>query len=102
MSAPDDPKQNRPPPSADLVPPDHPLHGVVWVNPERLGGAPCFHGTRVPVKNLYDYLRGGHSIEDFVDNFPGVTREPIDAVLEFADRQLTETLRADPPLPFPP
>lgn len=92
MHAPDDAKQNRPPPLADLVPPDHPLHGVVWVNPERLGGAPCFHGTRVPVKNLYDYLRGGHSIEDFLDGFPGVTREQVDAVLAVAESDLTMAL----------
>jgi len=92
MSAPDKPAQSSHALLPDLVPADHPLHGVVWVNPERLGGAPCFHGTRVPVKNLYDYLRGGHSVEDFLDGFPGVTREQVDAVLALAEFELSSRL----------
>ncbi len=35
------------------------LEHLVWVDPERMSGAPCFYGTRVPVKNLFDYLEGG-------------------------------------------
>jgi len=53
----------------DLIQPGHPLFGIVWVNPERLSGAPCFAGTRVPVKALFDYLEGGsrwkNSLRDF-------------------------------------
>jgi len=40
----------------DLIQPGHPLFGIIWVNPERLSGAPCFAGTRVPIKVLFDYL----------------------------------------------
>jgi uncharacterized protein (DUF433 family) len=50
---------------------------VMWQDPERLSGAPCFAGTRVPIKNLFDYIEGGDSIEDFIDGFPGVSREQI-------------------------
>ena len=68
----------------DLVPPGHPLFGVVWVNPQRLSGAPCFAGTRVPVRTLFDYLEGGESLDDFLEGFPGVTRDQAVALLELA------------------
>ena len=45
-----------------------------------------FVGTRVPVRNLLDYLEGGDSLEDFLDNFPSVTREQVVAFLEEAGR----------------
>jgi uncharacterized protein (DUF433 family) len=65
----------------DLIAPGDPLHGIVWANPERMSGAPCFYGTRVPVKNLFDYLKGGHTVESFLSDFPGVTRAQVEAVL---------------------
>jgi uncharacterized protein (DUF433 family) len=68
--------------------------GIISVHPERLGGAPCFRGTRVPVKNLFDYLEGGDSLDDFLEGFPGVTREQAVAVLELAGQSLLENLRA--------
>ena len=68
--------------------------GIISVHPERLGGEPCFRGTRVPVKNLFDYLEGGDSLDDFLAGFPGVTREQAVAVLEFAGQCLLENLRA--------
>ena len=68
--------------------------GIISVHPERLGGEPCFRGTRVPVKNLFDYLEGGDSLDDFLAGFPGVTREQAVAVLELAGRCLLENLRA--------
>ena len=48
---------------------------VVHSDPEILGGTPVFVGTRVPVKVLLDYLEGGHRLDDFLDDFPSVTRE---------------------------
>ena len=48
---------------------------VVHSDPEILGGIPVFIGTRVPVKNLYDYLEAGDSLVEFLDDFPSVTRE---------------------------
>lgn len=51
-------------------------------DPEKLGGTPVFYGTRVPVKNLFDCLEGGESVDEFLDQFPTVTREQALAVLE--------------------
>src|SRR6185437_6162516 len=68
----------------DLVLPGNQLFGVVWINPKRLSGAPCFYGTRVPIQNLFDYLEGGESLGEFLAGFPGVTQEQAVAVLETA------------------
>ena len=54
-------------------------------DPEILGGVPVFAGTRVPVKNLRDALIGGDSIPEFLDDFPTVTFEQVQAVLKEAD-----------------
>lgn len=78
--------------SGDLVQPGHPLFGIVWVNPARVSGAPCFAGTRVPVRNLFDYLEGGDSLDDFLEGFPGVTHEQAVAVLELAASGLLANL----------
>jgi uncharacterized protein (DUF433 family) len=61
---------------------------VVTVDPEILGGTPVFAGTRVPVKNLFDYLEAGDSLEVFLDAFPSVTREQAVAALEMAREAL--------------
>jgi uncharacterized protein (DUF433 family) len=55
---------------------------IVHSDPEILAGTPVFVGTRVPVKALYDYLEGGDSLDEFLDDFPSVTREQAVAVLE--------------------
>ena len=60
-------------------------------NPERLGGEPVFRGTRVPVKSLFDHLSAGDSLETFLDDFPGVTREQFRVVLEAAGLRLVKT-----------
>jgi uncharacterized protein (DUF433 family) len=60
------------------------LESVVRSDPEVLGGTPVFAGTRVPVKNLVDYLAAGDSIERFLDHFPSVRREQAVAALELA------------------
>ena len=51
-------------------------------DPEKLSGTPVFRGTRVPVKNLFDYLEAGDDLEEFLDDFPTVSREQIIGVLE--------------------
>lgn len=58
----------------------------VWVDPERLSGAPCFRGTRVPVDSLFTNLESGLSLQEYLDCFPDVTREQAVAVLEYAHR----------------
>jgi uncharacterized protein (DUF433 family) len=57
---------------------------VIMRDPEILGGLPVFRGTRVPFKNLLDYLEGGHTLGEFLEEFPSVTREAAIAALEHA------------------
>jgi uncharacterized protein (DUF433 family) len=61
---------------------------VVHSDSEILGGTPVFVGTRVPVQTLVDYLEGGYSIDEFLDNFPSVRREQVHSFLEQATRAL--------------
>ena len=71
------------------------LESVVRSDPEILGGTPVFAGTRVPVKNLVDYLAAGDTLERFLDHFPSVTRTQAIAALEIAGELLAS--RAHPP-----
>lgn len=57
-------------------------------DPEIMSGALCFKGTRVPVQNLFDYLEGSSSLEEFLEDFPSVTREAAVAVIEVAKEKL--------------
>jgi uncharacterized protein (DUF433 family) len=61
---------------------------VIEINPEKVSGTPVFAGTRVPIQNLFDYIEGGESLEDFLEGFPPVTREQAVAVLELAKNSL--------------
>ncbi|MEK6375066.1 MAG: DUF433 domain-containing protein [Acidobacteriota bacterium] len=61
---------------------------IVHSDPEILSGTPVFVGTRVPVQALLDYLAGGETIEEFLDDFPGVSREQAVGFLEEAGRAL--------------
>ncbi len=63
---------------------------VISRNPDVMGGAAVFSGTRVPVQTLLDYLEAGESIDDFLEGFPSVTREQIIAFLEQAKDRLIE------------
>ena len=51
------------------------LNGVITRDPEILGGTPVFRGTRVPFQALLDYIEGGQTLDEFLDDFPTVTRE---------------------------
>lgn len=62
---------------------------AVHTDPEILGGVPVFVGTRVPFRNLIDYLEGGYSLEEFLDAFPSVSREQAIAGLEVADEAVS-------------
>jgi len=57
---------------------------LITTSPDRLSGTPVFAGTRVPVKNLFDYLEAGDSLDEFLAGFPGVSRDHAIAVLELA------------------
>jgi len=67
---------------------------VIHSDPEILGGTPVFVGTRVPLKNLIDYLEGGHPLDEFLDDFPSVSREQVIAALEEAKEALIRRARA--------
>jgi uncharacterized protein (DUF433 family) len=66
------------------------LDQVLWINPDRMGGAPCFAGTRVPVQMLIDHLKHGDTIDDFLEGAPSVSREQAELFLELASEQLVE------------
>lgn len=61
---------------------------VIHSDSEILGGTPVFVGTRVPVQTLVDYLEGGYSVDEFLDNFPSVRREQVNNFLEQATQAL--------------
>ena len=61
---------------------------VIVIDPEVMSGTPCFRGTRVPFKNLIDYLEGGHSWGEFLRQFPSVTHEMAVQALEEAKDSL--------------
>lgn len=65
--------------TADMLP-----QPLITIDPGRLGGTPCFTGTRVPVKTLFDHLEAGDPLEVFLENFPSVTRAHAQAVLRLA------------------
>jgi uncharacterized protein (DUF433 family) len=61
---------------------------LIEVDPEKLGGTPVFYGTRVPIKNLFDCLEDGETLDEFLDQFPTVTREQALAILEASKASL--------------
>jgi uncharacterized protein (DUF433 family) len=61
---------------------------LITVDPDILGGAPVFKGTRVPVKTLFDYLAFNYTLEEFLDCFPSVTREMACRMLERSESAL--------------
>jgi uncharacterized protein (DUF433 family) len=61
---------------------------IFSVDPDVMGGTPCFTGTRVPVQTLLDYLQAGDSIDDFLEGFPTVKREQVIAFMEEAKDSL--------------
>lgn len=61
---------------------------MIVSDPDVMNGTPCFRGTRVPFKNLIDYLEGGHSLSEFLQQFPTVTHEMAVQALEQAKESL--------------
>jgi uncharacterized protein (DUF433 family) len=61
---------------------------LITIDPEILGGAPVFKGTRVPIKTLFEYLENNYSLEEFLECFPSVTRELACQVLERSEQAL--------------
>jgi uncharacterized protein (DUF433 family) len=61
---------------------------LITIDPEILGGAPVFRGTRVPVKALFEYLDNDYSVEEFLECFPSVSRELVSKVLARSEQAL--------------
>ena len=59
---------------------------VINIDQEILGGTPVFRGTRVPIESLFAHLEKGISIDEFLEDFPTVTREQVVRVLEIAEK----------------
>ncbi|MGH9801322.1 MAG: DUF433 domain-containing protein [Blastocatellia bacterium] len=78
--------------STELVPQGDPRAAFISIDPERLGGVPCFVGTRVPVRYLFEYLSKGKSLDEFLDDFDGVPRVKAVAALQQAWPHLLEGL----------
>jgi uncharacterized protein (DUF433 family) len=68
------------------------LNEIIIKDPEILGGTPVFRGTRVPFQNLLDYLQGGDTLDEFLDDFPSVSREQAIAAWEQAKSLLVSKL----------
>ena len=62
---------------------------IVNKDPDILGGTPVFMGTRVPIKAIFDYLENGDSLDEFLDDFPGVSRDQAIGILEIARNSVT-------------
>jgi len=69
--------------------PRMPAESIVHSNPEILGGVPVFVNTRVPVRSLFDYLEGGDTLDEFLNDFPSVSRDQAVAALEMG-REMIE------------
>ncbi len=69
------------------------LNDVITKNPDVLGGTPVFRGTRVPFQSLLDYLEAGQTLDEFLDDFPTVTRDAAVQALEHAKALVVSQLR---------
>ncbi len=63
---------------------------IIHSDPEILGGAPVFTGTRVPISSLFAHLEGGVSIDDFLEGFPSVQRDQVIPLLEMSQERVLE------------
>ena len=62
----------------------------IEINPNKMSGAPVFRGTRVPIQNLFDCIEEGETIDQFLEQFPTVTREQVNGILELSKERLLE------------
>ena len=63
---------------------------LIEINPKKMSGTPVFRGTRVPIQNLFDCIEEGETIDQFLEQFPTVTREQVNGVLELSKERLLE------------
>jgi uncharacterized protein (DUF433 family) len=77
----------------ELIPADSLLAPYISVNPAKMHGEPCFPNTRIPIQHLFDHLRAGDGLGEFLEGFPSVSRDQAVAVIDLAARGLLEGLR---------
>jgi len=65
------------------------IRKLITIDKEILGGTPVFTGTRVPIESLFDHLEAGVSLDEFLDDFPSVTRQQAIDLLEAANKIMT-------------
>lgn len=70
------------------------IEGLITCDPEIMSGTPVFKNTRVPIKNLIDYLEIGESLDEFLEDFPSVSREQAIQTLEIAKEMLFNSARS--------
>ena len=64
-------------------------YGAINIDAEIMGGTPVFKGTRVPIQTLFDYIEGGDDLDEFLDDYPTISKETAIQVLEMAKKSLT-------------
>ncbi|MCY7421782.1 MAG: DUF433 domain-containing protein [Chitinophagaceae bacterium] len=64
-------------------------YGAINIDPETMGGTPVFTGTRIPVQTLFDYIEGGDNLNEFLDDYPTISKDAAIQVLEMAKKTLT-------------
>lgn len=79
----------------ELLSPKSRWYAFVSVDPQRLSGQPVFRGTRVPVRALFDCLRAGQSLAEFLEDFDGVPKEYAIAVLALLGGDLAAEIKRD-------
>jgi uncharacterized protein (DUF433 family) len=66
-------------------------NSLIETNPKKMSGTPVFRGTRVPIQNLFDCLEEGETINQFLDQFPTVTRSQVNGILELSKERLLQS-----------
>jgi len=61
---------------------------VVTISSKVQGGLPCFAGTRVPISSLFDHLRKGYTVDEFIADFPTVSKEQVEGLLDLAEADM--------------
>ncbi len=64
-------------------------YGAINIDPETMGGTPVFIGSRIPIQTLFDYIEGGGGLNEFLEDYPTITKELALEVLEMAKKSLT-------------
>jgi uncharacterized protein (DUF433 family) len=78
----------------ERVPADSPWFAFVSIDPERLGGEAVFRDSRVPIRVLFEYLESGRSVNQFLEDFEGITREQVSGVLRLAGTGIERGIHA--------